>query len=622
MDASKRNLVGRGSYRVEEVEQVKPEEFDMEEHFVAADDTGAEAYRNRHNLIFKINLNERPGIGALINSILAKRSSESVVYPQGSFIEYRTRNMVWKLGIVYKVVRIPPKDWDFERTEYVPDEKCQIYYDVGEEGMASEDHIRAPKDGLQAVFGKRPWLWQQITLLQLEKRIRFEEKYEHDYKEINYLAFAELRFQYWLKSFDNNDFKIWYDEQPATARYLLKHHIMTPFRLLEDVANNEKEWDFDDDNISVYTYLSVLGSGFFIALLTLCIQLVAPLLLVYNVKIASDDSPNLRFEVDATTGETLNGVFLPSTIAELFCITDGEDPFLGRAEGKILIAAVVLIYLGTLVPDTIIGYIRNTENSYSTYSKMNSIRNILWDNNDDTVLQQIGFKLDRVMNTGYSALLYTFMLYILLNTYIGLDLILTALAIWFIKTIDKRIANSGWFDGRNRWIRAGVVGNVLRANIETHCLLEGSSICKAYDIDKDTYKDVMGDLKGLKNLSLAKEDDENPRYMTKKERIFSIILQQAIKKRNKAALQIYRKKEEYFSYTTKILHVLGIRQKGIFFDLKPYRTWSRWMKLLYLPSVPTQKELDSKRESKAVGMVPMEGPVREAVASQTWKRSY
>eukprot|EP00924_Labyrinthula_sp_SR-Ha-C_P016200 snap_masked-scaffold_4-processed-gene-21.74-mRNA-1 protein AED:1.00 eAED:1.00 QI:0/0/0/0/1/1/2/0/96 len=43
------------------------------------------------------------------------------------------------------------------------------------------------------------------------------------------------------------------------------------------------------------------------------------------------------------------------------------------------------------------------------------------------------------------------------------------------------------------------------------------------------------------------------------------------------------------------------------------------MKLLYLPSVPTQKELDSKRESTAVGMVPMGGSVRKAVASQTWK---
>ena len=57
--------------------------------------------------------------------------------------------------------------------------------------------------------------------------------------------------------------------------------IQKPFNLIDRIGEENDEWDFrDDPSISVFTYLSCLGSGYLTALFVLALQTLIPLVLV------------------------------------------------------------------------------------------------------------------------------------------------------------------------------------------------------------------------------------------------------------------------------------------------------------------------------------------------------
>eukprot|EP00924_Labyrinthula_sp_SR-Ha-C_P000902 augustus_masked-scaffold_7-processed-gene-7.51-mRNA-1 protein AED:0.04 eAED:0.04 QI:0/-1/0/1/-1/1/1/0/683 len=579
-----------GQSTVKDIEEVVIKNYDDEPYYFASDDNNNQTYHNEHNIALRLKTNIPPSVKSLVETVLDPRTNDHIMFEQSMYVEYRSNDMRWKVGLVNRVLRQPPDNWDFDLQGEIPESKLEIYYNVGVEGVVSTDNIRAPKLGLQAVFGKRPWLWQQLTLLQLERRLRFDENHEYDFDEIDNLEFATSRYDDWLESEKNQDFKEWHDAQPVYAQQMLRSHLMTPFDMLDFITERKDEWDFDDPAISVYTYLGVLGSGVLLAVAILVIQVGAPLVLLYNAILLSDGDPNPRFFVDNDTGLPENGNFFPGTDFNTFCLTDSSEDFPGRIEGKILVFFVILLYLVTVIPDSMLTFFHTSGGADTTYSKINSLREIIWAQNDDDIQQQIGYKLDRFMNTGYIALLYSIMLFILINTPLPLDIILNALAIEFIHEIDERLANAEWWDGGNRWIRAGTMELVLQGNLRLRVLESRKQICDEFGIDPEVYNDAMGK-KSLCNATQAKLDDKNQRFMSRKERIYDVVAEQAKNEGNAFVEAEYRKSIEQFGISGKTAVFFRIREKGMFHRYTSYRVWSLWEKVLFLPAVPSEDTL-------------------------------
>ena len=59
--------------------------------------------------------------------------------------------------------------------------------------------------------------------------------------------------------------------------------IQKPFNLIDRIGEENDEWDFrDDPSISVFTYLSCLGSGYLTVLFVLLLQTLLPAILVIS----------------------------------------------------------------------------------------------------------------------------------------------------------------------------------------------------------------------------------------------------------------------------------------------------------------------------------------------------
>jgi len=303
-------------------------------------------------------------------------------------------------------------------------------------------------------------------------------------------------------------------------------------------------------------------------------------LLLYNNMLLSDGEPSARFFVDELTAEPENTTrFLPRTDWDTFCNQNG------RPEGKILITLVLFIYAASVVPDSLLMFFRVSGGSNTTYSKINSLRQIIWEQNDDSVLQQIGYKIDRYMNTGYICLLYSIMLFILFNTPLVLDLILNALAIEFIHRIDEELADADWWDEGNRWIRAGTAELVIQGTLRLEVMKNPKRLCKMYDIDPKEYKEALGNA-SLCDERCAERDEASWDYLSEKEWIFRKNAEVAKRLDNDYALLEFTKPNTQFGYFAGFLVKLGLRKSGVFNRYHAYRTWSRWEKILFLPKIP------------------------------------
>ena len=383
------------------------------------------------------------------------------------------------------------------------------------------------------------------------------------------------------------------------AQKLLETHLLTPFEVMDRIVEDTDNWDFTDSNITVYTYYGVLGSGLAMVLVTFAIQFLSFLVLFFNQFLEIDGDSNLRFEViSREIGNSsrldffpeaapfasflgLENIFaIPHTSAERFC------PQTGRTYGKILLFVMILLYCVKVLPDTLYIWFRVSGGDPSTSSKINSLRSIIWDKDHDSIAQQVGFKIDRFMNTGFICLLFMAMLLILLATDNLIDIILNALAIEFIHQVDEKLADSEWWDRDGRWIQAGTVELLLLSELKLNTFKDASLICKRYDIDPDAYSEALGGMKTLRDPVLAKKDDQNIEFMTKKEILWKRFAEYAIENGRTRAINQFVKKPKYFGIFETLLSQLGIRLSPMFGRHTEYRVWSRWEKILFLPKVP------------------------------------
>jgi hypothetical protein len=105
--------------------------------------------------------------------------------------------------------------------------KWTYKYNAGSDRNVDAYDLRAPESGLKAVFGKRPWVWQQWALLKVEAKMRFQEGHQDDFVELDLQKYASDLWQQWLEEPENADFrKVYFDDRIGDkGRNLLVNHV-------------------------------------------------------------------------------------------------------------------------------------------------------------------------------------------------------------------------------------------------------------------------------------------------------------------------------------------------------------------------------------------------------------
>ena len=79
----------------------------------------------------------------------------------GDWVEFLGKDMKWKIAQISSVVQQAPDEWDYDdhNGKEPPPEDMNIFYNVGDEsdGLIPAAEVRAPAQGLKALFGARPW---------------------------------------------------------------------------------------------------------------------------------------------------------------------------------------------------------------------------------------------------------------------------------------------------------------------------------------------------------------------------------------------------------------------------------------------------------------------------------
>lgn len=195
------------------------------------------------------------------------------------------------------------------------------------------------------------------------------------------------------------------------------------------MGEENKEWDFaDDDNINVFTYLSLFGSGIFLPFCVLAIQIIIPIMIF------------LEARKKERCGEVGDGSLTPDLVL-----------------AKIMSLAVFTYYTISVIPDTYANFFNVVGSADSVYSRLLSLRRELWLQADDTLMQMIGYKMDIYFNTSYETLLSMLNIYVILLEQSAIEIILNALAFAFIARIDEDLTKSGWYDPKRRWCTAGAM---------------------------------------------------------------------------------------------------------------------------------------------------------------------
>lgn len=520
----------------------------------------------------------------LVDSVV---DQPETLWARGSWVEYLGNDMKWHLAMIRRVVRQAPDsfDWSDPRNAHREPE-WMYFYNVGQATLLPSKYIRANEDGLKHLFGSRPWVWQQYAVLRLEKFIRFQVDHERDFAEVDSVQFADDLYEEWLEDERNSDFRELHDTYSEGVQQMLREHLLSPFVFMDAIVEDEDDWTFDDDDLSIYTYMSVLGSAGAFAICCLFVQLAIPCILLLNALENSE-----RFDAEFT----LTNWYVHASW-ELFCTNHGSNL------GKCMNLAVMFIYIINVIPESLTKFYRTAGNSGTAYSRLNSLRTTVWEQNDDTIFQKIGFKLDRYMNTAYVAFLYAVMLFILFNTDEVLDIILNALAAEFIHRIDETIASQEWFDPDQRWIHAAAVELLMQSTLRLRVMESPRSFCKMYNIRHEDYARAVsgsesGPMHSIRNFAQARKDDRNPKYKSPEDQQFFLCAEYARHTGNREAFRQFKKVVTNFSLFDKFTNLLRRQKSGIFHQFTAYRTWSYWDELLFVAIVPTTEEIEDALRS-------------------------
>lgn len=326
---------------------------------------------------------EDPTMMKILSCIIPESSDEdeNVYFLSGDYVEVLCIDMVWRLQLITRVVMLPEKGWDWnsnERTEptvrnptYSGRTICRnivcyrpcmnmmnthrfvcyyykmrsflqwdVFYHTNLEEMLTLDQIRAPEEGLRRLFGTGPWIWQQYALLRLESKLRFQYKHAHDFENFDVTKYTRELWDLWVEDPKNKEFRrVYYDKRLGkVTQNVLIHHIMKPFDLIADAANNNSgEWDFGSVTFSVYTYCALFGTGWAIPLTILVIQIVLPVLIMFHNRTYIHNPDQL--DLDAYEGKYGAGWRVQMYFFSFTCAIDASVIEETKAEERQLIVS-------------------------------------------------------------------------------------------------------------------------------------------------------------------------------------------------------------------------------------------------------------------------------------------
>lgn len=206
----------------------------------------------------------------LVEDTLVDRTHKPHMYDIGEYIEVLGPSMIWRLEQIKNVLKT-----------YDDDGVTPIFiYETAVDHELHEDEMRWPKEALVRIFGYGPWIWQEWACLRLENKLSFSKGLNTDFEFFDISGYAKELWNVWFLDDRNASFRDLFDRVGDSGQEQLLRHIMSPFDLMEDVISNKDDrWEIEDAGVSIFTYVSLLGSGFLDGFVVFLLQLCMPIFL-------------------------------------------------------------------------------------------------------------------------------------------------------------------------------------------------------------------------------------------------------------------------------------------------------------------------------------------------------
>ena len=217
----------------------------------------------------------------IIADALVDRSHKSHRYDIGEWIEVRGPSMKFRLERIIDVVRTSDNEF---------------FYETPVDHKLREVQLQWPRESLIRIFGVAPWVWRQWACLKLENKLRFQEGNPDDFEILDIRAYALELWELWLADQRNEAFRQLFERVGSSGQEELIQHILAPFNLMNEVVTNaDGQWDLDAAVTSMFTYMSLLGTGFVDAFIVFLLQVTIPIILFfyYTSPARQDDEINV-----------------------------------------------------------------------------------------------------------------------------------------------------------------------------------------------------------------------------------------------------------------------------------------------------------------------------------------
>jgi hypothetical protein len=206
-------------------------------------------------------------INDLVEDTLIDREEKEHRYAIGEYVEILGPSMIWRLELVQNVLKTRDDDGG----------KPIFIYETDKDHGLIDRKMRWPTVALVEIFGFGPWVWQQWACLRLENKLSFNEGSATDFEFFDITGYVNDLWNVWLMDDRNKQFRDLYNRVGKSGQEELQKNIMSPFQLMSEVVSNEnEEWNFDDAGISIFTYISLLGSGFVDGFVVFLLQVAIP----------------------------------------------------------------------------------------------------------------------------------------------------------------------------------------------------------------------------------------------------------------------------------------------------------------------------------------------------------
>merc|ERR1719273_1297736 len=196
--------------------------------------------------------------------------------------------------------------------------------------------------------------------------------------------------------------------------------------------------------------------------------------------------------------------------------------------------------------------------------------------------------MDMYMNSVYVVVIYLINIWILYVTDETADIVLNALAIEFIASLDEEVTSTDvWDEDEGRYMRAGAVELIIQGTLRLQWLKNSRLMQNKFNLPE---KGVQ--LCNARQAQLDEKETEKYKLQTTQvdERVFDLCANAAEESNNIEAKDFFEDTIQNFGTVSRMLSSWGCVKSGIFYRYYNYRTWSEWEKVLYSSVLPRGKK--------------------------------